>query len=292
MKNFIITSDSSCDLGKKRVDAIDVRCAHLLYNIDGVEYSDDMIEEHINEFYEKMEAGAMPKTSQISPQGYANFFKSQLGENLPILHISLSSGVSGTINSARIGAEIVKEEYPDADIRIIDSTVGSAALGILLYAAAKYRDKGRCIEEAVNHIEAIKENVNLIATTDDLTYLRRGGRVSSFGAAASALLKISPFLTLSKHGKLHSTAKARGRKAADEKFCSLVADSVVKPQKQTLFIVHANALERAKSLGEALKHRLGFKAVEYVKFGTVIGSHAGPGLIAACFFGKTRSVIL
>ena len=137
MKNFIITSDSSCDLGKKRVDAIDVRCAHLLYNIDGVEYSDDMIEEHINEFYEKMEAGAMLKTSQISPQGYANFFKSQLGENLPILHISLSSGVSGTINSARIGAEIVKEEYPDADIRIIDSTVGSAALGILLYADSK-----------------------------------------------------------------------------------------------------------------------------------------------------------
>lgn len=292
MKKFILTSDSSCDLGQERIDEIDVKCAHLTYNIDGVDYPDDMIEEHIDEFYQKMQAGAMPKTSQVSPQEYYKFFKNLLSQGLPILYISLSSGVSGTVNGARIAVDMLSEDCPEADVRIIDSTVGSAALGILLYAAAKYRDSGKSIEETVNHIEAIKENVNLVATTDDLTYIRRGGRVSSLTFAASTLLKISPFLTLSKHGKLHSTAKARGNGAADEKFKALVSDLVVRPEKQTLYIAHANALERAKKLGESLKHRLGFRAVEYIKMGAVIGSHAGPGLIAACFFGKTRSVIL
>ena len=290
MKKFVITSDSSCDLTKSMVDELDVKCAHLSYTIDNQVFHDDMIEEHINEFYRKMENGAVPKTSQIPPSEFESFFTESLSEKLPVLHISLSSSLSGTYRSACLAADEICENNPDAYIKVLDSSVGSAGLAMLILEAVKYRDAGRSIEETAARLEAIKENINICITTDDLTYMRRGGRISASAAMVSSVLSISPFITLSRAGKLYVCNKVRGSKQVLQKFCSFVSDTVLKPEQQTLYIVHSNALAKAKAFGETLKNRLGFKRIKYLQFGTTIGSHAGPGLVSAFYFGKLRPI--
>lgn len=292
MKKFIITSDSSCDLTASQVKALDVSCAYLSYTIGNDIFYDDMIESHIDNFYRKMRDGAVPATSQVPPAQFEVFFKEAVKKNLPVLHISISSALSGTYRSATIAANEVMEENPDADIRVIDSTVASAGLAMLIYEAVKYRDKGRSIEEAVAHIEGIKAYINTFVTTDDLSYMRRGGRVSMAGAIVSSVMKISPLITLSHAGKLYVSAKIRGSKVALEKFVESVKDSVVKPEAQTLYIVHADAESKAKEFGEKLKERLGFRRIQYMKFGTTIGAHGGPGTISAFYFGKLRPIRL
>lgn len=292
MKKFIITSDSSCDLTSEQVKKLGVKCAYLSYTIDDDIYYDDMQESHIYGFYKKMRDGAVPKTSQVPPIEFEGFFEEVIKENLPVLHISISNALSGTLRSASLAANEVMEKHPEADIRIVDSTIASAGLAMLIYEAVKYRDNGRSIEEAVAHINGIKEHINTFITTDDLTYMRRGGRVSTAGAIVSEVLKISPFITLSKAGKLYVSNKVRGSKETIEKFIQNVKESAVKPELQTLYIVHADAVERAKEFGESLRERLGFKNVRYMRFGTTIGTHGGPGTISAFYFGKLRPIKL
>lgn len=292
MKKFIITSDSSCDLTKSEVKKLGVKCAYLSYTIGDDIFYDDMQESHISGFYKKMRNGSVPKTSQIPPSEFRLFFEEAIEEKVPVLHISLSSALSGTIQSAKIAAQEVVDNHSDADIRIVDSTIASAGLAMLIYEAVKYRDNGRSIEEAIAHINGIKENINTYITTDDLTYMRRGGRVSTAGAVVSRMLSISPMITLSHAGKLYVSNKVRGGSATIEKFCQGVADSVVKPEAQTLYIVHADAVDKAKEFGQKLCDKIGFKNVKYMKFGTTIGAHGGPGTISAFYFGKLRPIRL
>ncbi len=288
---FIITSDSSCDLTKTQVDELNVKCAHLTYTIDDDVFYDDMIEEHINDFYQKMRAGATPKTSQVPPAQFVSFFEEAIKEGLPVLHLSISSHLSGTITSANIAANEVMQKHPDADIRIIDSTIGSAGLAMLIFEAIKYRDSDKTIEQAAAHIEAIKENVNVFITTNDLTYMRRGGRVSAAGAIVSSVLNISPIISLPRSGKLYVTNKVRGNQATLEKFVKCVENTALKPESQTVYVVHSDAIDKAELYGKKLQETLGFEKVVYMKFGTTIGTHAGPGLVSAFYFGKTRPLI-
>lgn len=288
---FIITSDSSCDLTKTQVDELNVKCAYLTYTIEDEVFYDDMIEEHLADFYKKMRSGAAPKTSQVPPVEFVAFFEEAIKEGLPILHLSVSSHLSGTYTSATIAANEVMEKHPDADIRIVDSTVGSTGLAMLIFEAIKYRDNDKEIEKAIAHIDAIKENINVFITTNDLTYMRRGGRVSAAGAILSSVLNISPIISLPRSGKLYVKNKVRGNSATIEKFISCVENSVLKPKSQTLYIAHSDAIEKAKEYGEKLKEIFGFEKVVYMQFGTTIGTHAGPGLVSAWYFGKTRPLI-
>ena len=289
--NFIITSDSSCDLTKTQVDKLNVKCAYLTYTIDDDIFYDDMIEEHIDAFYKKMSLGAVPKTSQVPPIEFEAFFEEAIKEGLPVLHISISSHLSGTFTSATIAANEVMEKHPDADIRVIDSTIGSAGLAMLIFEAVKYRDSGKTIDQAIAHIDAIKENINVFITTNDLTYMRRGGRVSAAGAIVSSVLNISPIISLPRSGKLYVTHKVRGNQATLAKFIKCVESTVLRPESQTLYIVHSDAQKRAEIFGEKLNEKLGFKKIVYMQFGTTIGTHAGPGLVSAFYFGKTRPLI-
>jgi len=291
LNKFVITSDSSCDLGSIKAKELDIDCAFLTYTIEDDVFYDDMVEEHINEFYEKMRKGAIPKTSQIPPSEFVKFFENQVKKGLPVLHLSVSSHLSGTYLSATIAAKEVMSKNPDAYITVVDTEIGSAGIAMMLFEAVKYRDEEKTIEQAVSHLNAIKYNINVFITTNDLTYMRRGGRVSTAGAIISSVLNICPIISLPKSGKLYVKNKVRGNSATLDKFIECVSDTVLKPEKQTLYIAHSDAIDKAKEYGEKLVKEFGFKNIEYLKFGTTIGSHAGPGLVSAWYFGKVRPII-
>ena len=291
MNKFIITSDSSCDLTDKQASKLNINCAYLSYTIENEIFYDDMNEKHIDEFYEKMRKGAVPKTSQVPPNEFITFFEEQIKKGLPVLHLSVSSHLSGTYLSAVNAAKEVMEQNPDAYIAVVDSEIGSAGMAMMLFEAIKYRDEEKTIEQAISHLNAIKYNINVFITTNDLTYMRRGGRVSAAGAVISSVLNICPIISLPKSGKLFVSHKTRGNAATLKKIIECVNDTVLKPEKQTLYIAHSDAIEKAKEYGEAIANEFGFKNVEYLKFGTTIGSHAGPGLVSAWYFGKVRPII-
>ena len=291
MKKFIITSDSSCDLTMQNAEDLGVKCAFLSYTIENDVFYDDMVEEHIDEFYEKMRKGAVPKTSQVTPAEFISFFEEQIKQGLPVLHFSISSHLSGTFMSAVNAAQEVMSRNKGAEIYVLDSEIGSAGLAMLLFEAVKFRDEGKTIDQAIAHVNAIKYNINVFITTNDLTYMRRGGRVSTAGAIISSVLNICPIISLPKAGKLFVTHKTRGNTATLEKFVECVKNTVIKPEKQTLYIAHSDAMDKAQEYADRLVNEFGFKDVVYLKFGTTIGTHAGPGLVSAWYYGKTRPII-
>ena len=288
MGKFVITSDSSCDLLDTTAEALDVKCAFLSYTIGDEMFYDDMVAEHKDEFYDKMYKGAVPKTSQVTPAQFIDFFTPILDEGKPILHLSIASTLSGTLTSANIASAELMGESENADIRVVDTGVGSAGIAMLIYEAVKYRDAGKTIEEAIAHIDAIKGHINVLITTNDLTYMRRGGRISTASAVIGSALSINPIIALSKDSHLFVQGKVRGEKAVKAKFMDMLESSVLKPEKQTLYVAHSRAPERAKEYAEEIQKRFGFKSVEFMQFGTIIGTHAGPGLVSAWYFGKGR----
>ncbi len=290
MGKFVITSDSSCDLLDTTIKELDVKCAHLSYTIEDEMFYDDMVEEHINEFYDKMYKGAVPKTSQVTPAQFIDFFTPIVERGKPVLHLSISSSLSGTFTSANIAAGEVALENDNADIRVVDTGVGSAGIAMLIYEAVKYRDEGKTIEETIAHIDAIKGHINVLITTNDLTYMRRGGRISTASAVIGSVLSINPIIALSKDSHLFVQGKVRGEKAVKDKFMDMLESSVLKPEQQTLYVAHSRAPQRAREYAEEIQRRFGFKSVEYMQFGTVIGTHAGPGLVSAWYFGKGRKM--
>ncbi len=290
MAKFIVCTDSGCDLSLEYCRSRGIVPVPMSYSIDGVEKSDTMDPADLKIFYDKMRNGAMTKTSQVTPFSFAEFWTPLLKEGLPILHISLGSGISGTWASAVQAAEYIIAEQPEAKIRVIDSTLASVGYGMLAIMAADMRDKGCGIDECAQKLEDVKGRINTYYTTGDLTYLYRSGRVSKTGAAVAKALNIWPILRLDLEGHLLVDAKERGKKHTLERLHSIIREKCIEPENQTLYICHSDITEEAEAFGAELKELFGFREVFYTYIGTTIGANCGPGLVAAFFIGKERTM--
>jgi DegV family protein with EDD domain len=184
--------------------------------------------------------------------------------------------------------ELVLNEYPNANITIIDSTLASLGYGMLVLEASKLRKEGKTISEVINYIENHKSGINPYFTTNTLTYLARGGRVTKIASIFGNALSIRPVLRLDDKGHLLIHAKGHGKIKTIKKIEELVAESVINPQDQTLYVSHSLAIDDAIEYGEMLEKKLGFKNIMYSYIGSIIGSHTGPGLVAVFFHGKDR----
>lgn len=289
MAKFIITVDSSCDcdlieLKQKNIDVI-----YFSYQDDKNVYKDTMDINGYKKFYDDVRGGKVYKTSQINPQEYYDFFKNLLKENLPIIHVSLGSGLSNTINSIFIAISMLKEEYENVDIRPIDSKIASLGLMLLINKLVKYRDNNISVDEAYIKTQEVVDNVIAYYTTDTLTYFARGGRLSKVEAFFGNTFKINPILDCDKDGKLRVTDKVRGDKKALQKIIDKTKDNVIEPEKQQVLICHADASEKAEALGKKLVEEVGFSSYKSYFMGPIIGAHTGPGLVAIFFFGQKRT---
>lgn len=286
---FVISTDSGCDLSIELCKEKGIIPLFMNY-IDGENaVVDTMQQADIVKFYKRMEDEAkMFKTSAVNIQEAYDFLKSLLEYNKPIIHISLGSGISGTYNNFVAAKEMLDEKHHGNEIYLIDSTSASLGYGILVLEAAKMRDEGKNIIEVKEYLESVKRGINPYFTTNTLTYLARGGRVTKIASIFGNVLSIKPILRLDFDGHLLVHTKGHGKTNTYKKMLEAIKEQVENPENQTLYVSHSNAIESAVEFAEMVKKELGFKDIFYSYIGSIIGSHTGPGLIAVFFYGKNR----
>lgn len=289
---FRITTDSTADLPAEYLQEHNIGCMPISYILDGETYGRDK-ELDWKEFYHLMrDEGKMPTTSQINPAEAKEYFEEFIKTDKEILHLSFSSGLSGTANNMRMAAEEIMEEYPDVKIIVIDSLAASMGEGLFVHKAIKLRDAGKSMEETAKWLEEHALNVVHVFTVDDLYHLYRGGRVSKTSAVIGTLASIKPKLHVDDEGHLILIGKLRGRKKSlnalvdymEEKMGSWAQEN----KDDYVFISHADCIEDAEYVREQIKERFGFDRFMISNIGPTIGAHAGAGTVALFFMGESR----
>lgn len=292
MSNFVIITDSSCDLPHDYYKEHDVKLLHLSCHIGDVIYDgiNNIISEE--EFYKQIRGGALPTTSQVNPEQAKAVMEEALKENKNVLYVAFSSGLSGTYQSGVIAANEVNEENPDANVVVVDTVCASVGEGVILHYAIKMRDEGKSIEETAKWLEENKCHVAHVVTVDDLNHLHRGGRISKTSAVLGSMINIKPMIHVNDEGKLINVGKMRGRKKALNNLLEMmeerIGDYKTKDKNEIIMISHSDCLEDAQYVAECVKEKYGFDNILISYIGPVIGSHTGPGAIALCFMADHR----
>ncbi len=266
-------------------------CFH--YFLDGVEHIDDLGQSMpFDKFYEAMENGADTKTSQVNVGEFTDYFRPFLEQGKDILHVTLSSGISGAWNSAVTAKEELEQEFPDRKIYIVDSLAASSGYGLLMDKMADKRDEGMSVDELHQWVEENKLNLNHWFFTTDLTFLIKGGRVSKISGWFGTALDICPLLTVNQEGKLIPKVKVRGKKRVIKetlkKMETLAENRLDYAGK--CFISNSACYEDARTVANLIEERFPKLKGNVVinSIGTTIGSHTGPGTVAVFFWGDKR----
>lgn len=287
--DFIIITDTGCDLDLDYLNKNNVMLMKLGYSIDNIDYEgNDGKVLDVKEFYKILKNGAMPKTSQINVGVAKEYFESLLNSNKKdLLVISFSSGLSGTFNSYSIAASELNEEYENK-IYVVDSLCASLGQGLFLDYIIKYKNKGHNILEVKEYAENLKLKIRHEFTVDDLFHLKRGGRVSATSALVGSIFSIKPILHVNNDGKLVAIDKVRGRKTSLKKLASFFKENNDITDDEPVFISHADANEDAEFLANLIKEIKPNINIYINYIGPVIGSHAGQGTLALFYKGKDR----
>ena len=294
MNNYILSCCSTVDLSKEHLDSRNIKYICFHYFLDGKEYSDDLGQSmSFDKFYEAMANGADTRTSQINAAEFEEYFESFLKEGKDVIHISFSSGLSGTYNSARIAADELRDKYPERKLIIVDSLGAASGYGLLMDLAADKRDGGASIEELEAWVLENRLKIQTWFFATDLTFFVKGGRVSKAAGWFGTALKICPLLNVSREGKLVPREKIRTKKkvieAIYEKMVALADGG--EEYNGKCFMCHSACYEDARAVADLIEAR--FKnlngKVLINSIGTVIGSHTGPGTVALFFVGEERN---
>ena len=239
-------------------------------------------------FFSNMRKGTKYSTSQLNQMSYYQFFKENLTQNKNIIHISLTEGLSSSINQARLAASQLKEEDNSINIEIIDSLIACNGELVVLDKALELQKENKDIFEASEELRKFAHTVNTHYTTDTLTYFVRGGRLPKVVGFVGNMLRINPVLICSPTGHLKVEKQLRGKKAAYRYIVDEAIKNAQHPDMQPVYICHADNIEGANEIKELLFKEVGFKEAKIYQMGPIIGSHTGPGLIAVFYVGKRR----
>ena len=293
MNNYILSCCSTADLSKEHFQKRNISYICFHYELDGKEYPDDLGETiPFDQFYQAMVDGADTKTSQINADEYMNYFETFLKEGKDIVHVTLSSGISGAHNSARIAKEDLEEKYPERKVYIIDSLNASSGFGLFVDKLADLRDSGMSAEELYTWAEENKLYCHAWFFSSDLTFFVKGGRVSKTSGFVGNLLNICPLLNVSSEGKLVPRFKIRTKKKAIAAIVDKMAELAENGTEYTgkCFISNSACYEDAKAVAGLIKERFPKIDGEIIinSVGTTIGSHTGPGTVALFYWGAKR----
>jgi DegV family protein with EDD domain len=294
MPSYLITCCSTTDLPLDYFHSRNIPFVCFHFVIDGKEYPDDLGQTlPFDQFYRQIAAGALPTTSQVNVREFIQFFEPFLAQGMDILHITLSSGLSGTYNSALLAREQLLEKYPDRSLWVVDSLGASSGSGLLVDLAADLRDNGASLEEVRAWLEENKLNVHHWFFSTDLTHYRRGGRLSAVSATVGTLLSICPLMNMNPEGKLIPRAKIRGKKQVITEIVRKMEEHAQDGLDYTgkCFISQSACYEDARRVADLVEERFPRLngPVHINTIGTVIGSHTGPGTVALFFLGDKRS---
>ena len=290
MRDYVIMTDSCCDLTDQMARDLELEVLPLTMHMGGQDYPNDLAGTAISnqEFYKRIRAGKLATTSAVNVGQFQDAMRRVLESGRDIVCISFSSALSTTYQSAVIAAEDLRAEFPEAEIHVVDSLSASLGQGLLLYLAVEQKRKGLTAAELAKWVEDNRLTVCHWFTVDDLNFLKRGGRVSATTALLGTMLSIKPIMHTSDEGKLVPVSKARGRKAAIAALLDKIEALGIHPEKQTMFICHADCEEDAKAVAQTIQDRFGTPTVHINYIGPVIGSHTGPNTMGIFFVGTQR----
>ena len=289
MAEYIIMTDSCCDMTAQMADELNLAVVPLSVDIDGGLYRNylDGREITCERIYSMLRSGKMGKTSAANVEDFESAMLPALEAGKDVLYLGFSTGLSGTYNAARLAAEGLAEKYPGRKILTVDTLCASLGQGMLVYLAAQKKAAGASIEEVRDYVEENKLNLCHWFTVDDLNFLRRGGRISSVTAIAGTMLQIKPIMHVDDAGKLIPVSKVRGRKAAIRELANRMKETML-DGNETIFISHGDCLADAEQLAAIVRETCGDRKVEINFVGPVIGAHSGPGTLALFFLGSKR----
>ena len=284
-----IITDSACDLSREYIDNNNIGLLSLVLNLNWEVIKDDLGKTlGYKDFYRQMREGATPTTSQVNAHEFEEEFIKHVKNGDSIICITISSALSGTFNSANIAKNNILEEYPDANILLVDSLSVTNGQGLLVIKACEMRDRGLSAEEIVTWLEENKTKVIHSFVVDSLNHLKRGGRISATTAAIGGLLNIKPALYIDNDGKVMQGEKIKGKKKVLKFLANEVKEKAINSEDETLYICHGDCLEDAETLKSMILEGVKFKNIVINYVGNVIGAHAGPGVLAVLFLGKNR----
>lgn len=288
--SFAIFSDSACNLPRRQLEEFQVRTIPFSYEREGKlipcpPYPEDF---DGKEYYNYLRNKGVVKTSLIPAGQMEDAFRPTLETGQDILYITISSGISGTVSAALQAAEILREDFPERRVRVLDSLGAGFGVGLLLGRAADCRKAGMSLEETYRALEADRDNLCEFFTVDDLMFLRRTGRVSGVAATLGTMLQLKPLLRGDETGHITVFNKVRGRKRAVETLAELYRKRVRDPQNQRVYLSHGDCPEEAERLAQMVREIAPPKELIVCLHEPLTGAHVGPGMLALFFLGEGR----
>lgn len=291
--SYILSCCSTVDLKKEHLDKIDASFICYHYTLDGVEYPDDLGQTiSFEDFYNRLKNGSDSTTSQTNIGEFVEYFEKLLNTGKNVLHISMSSGISGTYRSAVAAADMLKDKYPDQKLYIVDSLAASSGYGLMIDKASSLRADGMTIEQARDWLEENKLNLHHWFFSTDLTFYVKGGRVSKASGMIGGIFEICPLMNVSVDGKLIPRAKVRTKKKVIEEIVKRMVEFANDGTNYSdkCYMCHSACFDDANAVKSLVKAQ--FKNIDgdvlINDIGTVIGSHTGPGTVALFFWGNRR----
>lgn len=293
MSDYILSCCSTADMPEDFFEARDIPFSCFHFTMDGTEYADDLGKSmSFDEFYKRIADGAAPTTSQINAEQYMSMFESYLKEGKDIIHVSLSSGISGSYNSACIARDAMLEKYPDRKIYVVDSLGASSGYGLLMSMAADIRDGGATIDELYTWLMENRLKIHHWFFSTDLTSYYRGGRISKTSHLFGTMLNICPLLNMDDKGRLIPRKKLRGKPSVISAIVKCMQEHAVGGADYSgkCFISNSACYEDARKVADLVEQSFPNLAAPVMinSIGTVIGSHTGPGTVALFFVGDER----
>lgn len=289
MSEYMIMMDSSGDILEEVLEQGHLGVIPMMFDLNGesrVHNASDKWDSR--EFYDKLREGGSGSTSQINPAVYTEQFEQILKEGKDVLYLSLSSGLTSTLQSACLAASNLQEEYPDRKISCVDSHAATGGLGLLTMLALRNQEKGMSLEENTAWLEENRNNICHWFTVDDLDFLKRGGRISPTIAWIGGKLKIKPVLRIDEDGKLAIMEKVRGAKAAMNCITGKFKSTAFEEEYPYVFVCHGDAEEQAEKAKAEILAAEPRAQVFVVPMSPIIGIHTGPGVQAVIYYGNNR----
>ena len=278
-----IVTDSTSYISDEYIKKYDINIVSLNVIINGVSSREIDIENEV--FYEEIKnSKEIPKSSQPIPEEMLNTFREIVEDGDSIVGIFLSSKMSGTYSNANMIKDMILEDYPDADIHILDSKTNCMQMGFAVIEAARTASEGKSINEVINAANHVINNSRFLFTPETLEYLKKGGRIGGAAALFGNVLQIKPILTVV-NGETSVFKKVRTRKKAIEEIVKTVLEEIESKGFGDIVVHHINCQEDGLKLAKALENKLG-KKVDIQSIGHVIGVHVGPGSIGIAYYTK------
>ena len=288
MNNYVIYTDSACDIYPEVLAQWGVGCVSLAFRFDHIDQDFKIEDLPTGVLYKNMRDGHVAKTNAVNSQSFREVFDKVLAVGKDLRYLGFSSGLSTTFQQGKLAAEDLAAEYPDRKIIAIDTLCASAGEGLLVKLALDKKNSGATIEETAAYVNELVPKLAHWFTVEDLVYLKRGGRVSPAVALVGGMLNIKPVMHVDDDGHLIKVGTVRGRKASLAALADKLIETADDPANGTFFISPGDCAADAQTLCDMIVARGGNKVEIVTHVGTVIGAHSGPGTMALFFVAKQR----